>query len=68
MKTKPTENQSEPDTQMGQKYTHEENALDTQLGPYNTKQQQEPQLEVSGIKRTHGSEGSESDMNTMENQ
>ena len=36
------------------------------------KQQQEPQLEVSGIKRTHGSEGSESDkehpMDTMENQ
>lgn len=34
--------------------------------------QQEPQMEISGIKRTHGSEGSESDKElqliTMENQ
>jgi len=52
---------------MEQKYTQEENAPDTQLEPDNMKQQQEIQLEVSGTKRTHGSEGSESDKEQLIN-
>ena len=57
---------------MGQENIQEEKTQEKNLGHNNLEQQQEPQLEVSGIKRTHGSEGSKSDkeqpMNTMENQ
>lgn len=70
--TECTENQEEPDINMEQNCTQDVNAPDPQLGPNNIHQHQEPQLEVSGIKRTHGSEGSESDkelsLNTQENQ
>ena len=68
----PTENQTEPDSQMRQKQTQEVNAPTTHLGPHISDLHQELQMEVSGIKRTHGSEGSESDKELqlipMENQ
>lgn len=68
----PPENQTEPDTQMRQKQTPEVNAQTTHSGPHISDRQPELQMEVSGIKRTHGSEGSESDkelqLNPMENQ
>lgn len=66
LKTKPT------DKQMGQENIQEERTQETNLGHNNMEQQPEFQLEVSGIKRTHGSEGLKSDKeqptNTMENQ
>lgn len=68
----PTENLTEPTPHKGQEQTQAANTLPTHAGPNITDLQQELQLEVSGIKRTHSSEGSESDkepqMNTMENQ
>jgi len=54
----PTENQTEPDSQMGQKQSQEDNAPTTHLGRHISDLHQELQMEVSGIKRTHGSEGS----------
>lgn len=66
----PTENVREPATQAGQK--HAANTPTTPAGPIITDLHQELQLEISGIKRTHSSSGSESgkepQMNTMENQ
>lgn len=57
---------------MRQKQTPEVNAQTTHSGPHISDRQPELQMEVSGIKRTHGSEGSESDkelqLNPMENQ
>lgn len=66
LKTEPT------GKQMGQENIQEEKTQETNLGHNNMEQQQESQREVNGIKRTHSSEGSESDKeqptNTMENQ
>lgn len=68
--TEHTENQEVPDINMEQNGTQDENAPDPQMEPNHIHQHQDPQLEVSGIKRTHGSEGSESDkeppLNTQE--
>lgn len=67
-----TENLKEPDSQTEQKQAQSANPPPTHAGPIITDLQQEPQLEASGIKRTHSSGGSESDkespVNTMENQ
>lgn len=46
----PIENQREPDMQMRQQYTQEENAQITHLGPHILDLQEEPQMEVSDIK------------------
>ena len=66
-----TINQEELDINMEQNGTQDEKAPDPQMEDH-IQQQQFPQLEVSGIKRTHGSEGSESDkeppVNTQEYQ
>lgn len=53
----PPENQTEPNTQRRQKKTPEVNAPTTHSGPHISDLQPELQMEVSGIKRTHGSEG-----------
>lgn len=57
---------------MRQTFTQEENAPATHLGPHILDMQRKPQMEISGIKRTHGSEGLESDKELqlipMENQ
>jgi len=72
IKEEPTENQMEPDSQTSQKQTQEVKTPSTRTGLIITDLHQELQKEVSGIKRTHGSEGSESDKEqqiiTMENQ
>lgn len=71
IKEEPTENQTEPDTQMRQKQTQEVDTPSTHTGLIITDLHQELQMEVSGIKRAHVSEGSDSDkelqMSTVEN-
>lgn len=68
----PTENPMEPASQAGHKHAQAVNTPPTHVGPIITDLHQELQLEVSGIKRIHSSEGSKSDkephMNTMEKQ
>lgn len=63
-------NQEEPDTNMEQKGTQNENTPVPHMEAPHKQMQQNPQLDVSGIKRSYGSEGSESDkdppVNTLE--
>lgn len=59
MQTEPTENQTESDIHPGQENTQEEITPAPHQGPINAHQHQAPQMEVSSIKRPHGSEGSE---------
>lgn len=67
-----TENQTEPAPQMEENQTPVANTSSTHTGTNVTETHPEFQIETSGIKRTHSTEGSESDKETqlvtMENQ